>query len=175
MAAVTAEQFLELQQRLALYEDQQKNILQELQSQVKNEVALVAGGLQELYLKTKNAVEDLSLRLEKIEAKGSGGHKERSLNNPKHIDPDKLTGENMWKAWKSDVEDYCEESMEGMKDILDEVKDHEDEIGGEDFAGEVAIWWTRRAMLWRFLKKHTEGEAKKVVQGCRGNNGWEAW
>ena len=126
-----------------------------------------------MYQQTKMAVEELGARVDRMELRG--GNKERSLNNPKHIIPEKLNSGDMWKTRKSDVEDFCEESMEGMKEILDEVKDHDDEIGDEDLSGAAVIWWTRRAMLWRFLKKHTEGEAKKVVQGCRGNNGCEAW
>ena len=36
-------------------------------------------------------------------------------------------------------------------------------------------WWHKGAMLWRFLKQYTSGEAKKLVLSVDGNNGWEAW
>ena len=36
-------------------------------------------------------------------------------------------------------------------------------------------WWAKGEMLWRFLKRYTAGEAKRVVIGVREDNGWEAW
>ena len=30
-------------------------------------------------------------------------------------------------------------------------------------------------MLWRFLKRYTAGEARKVVSSASNRNGWEAW
>ena len=30
-------------------------------------------------------------------------------------------------------------------------------------------------MLWRFLKRYTAGEGRKVIAGVREDNGWEAW
>ena len=33
----------------------------------------------------------------------------------------------------------------------------------------------QREMTWRFLKRYTTGEAKKVVTSVSHHNGWEAW
>ena len=30
-------------------------------------------------------------------------------------------------------------------------------------------------MVWRFLKRYTTGEARKVVSSAPNRNGWEAW
>ena len=35
--------------------------------------------------------------------------------------------------------------------------------------------WALREMLWRFLKRYTAGEARKVVTRASHRNGWEAW
>jgi len=39
--------------------------------------------------------------------------------------------------------------------------------------------WTKglgnREMLWRFLKKYTAGDARKIVSSVSDRNGWEAW
>ena len=35
--------------------------------------------------------------------------------------------------------------------------------------------WAQREMIWRFLKRYTAGEARKVVSSASNRNGWEAW
>ena len=35
--------------------------------------------------------------------------------------------------------------------------------------------WEQREMLWRFLKRYTAGDARKVVSSVSDRNGWEAW
>ena len=36
-------------------------------------------------------------------------------------------------------------------------------------------WWDKTGMLWRFLRRHTDGDARKVVTSVYEKNGWEAW
>ena len=74
--------------------------------------------------------------------------------------------------WTSEVEDYCEVVRGGMKEALEAVKGQKEEV--EDRHLE-AHWWKERSELWRFLKRYTEGEAKKIVSGIKKDNGWEAW
>ena len=38
-----------------------------------------------------------------------------------------------------------------------------------------APMWNRKDRLYRYLRRNTEGEARKVLEGARANNGWEAW
>ena len=99
----------------------------------------------------------------------------KSLMHPKTIVPEVLSKEEEWRMWKSDVEDYCQEMFEGMKDMLEEIRKAEEEINEEWFDPTDEDWWSKGEMLWRFLKRYTSGEAKRVVMSVREDNGWEAW
>merc|ERR1712023_69994 len=35
--------------------------------------------------------------------------------------------------------------------------------------------WERRDRIYRYLRRNTEGDARKVIDAVRDNNGWEAW
>ena len=70
------------------------------------------------------------------------------------------------------MEDYVEELMPGMKEALDKVRDCEDEIEELTFENDE---WEQKEMLWRFLRKYTEGDAKKVVASVHERNGCTAW
>ena len=175
--AATVEQLEELRLKLVKYEDQQNQILVELRGQVASEVGSVTGGLKDLHERTRIAVEVLTQRVDQIEVGGaeqdkSGGKWTKSLMSSKHMIPNKLKSQDEWKGWKADVEDYCEETFLGMKKWLDEIKTADEEVTEEMLPGD---WWSRGAMLWRFLKKYTEGDGKKIIAGVRGDNGWEAW
>ena len=37
------------------------------------------------------------------------------------------------------------------------------------------VAWEQREMLWRFLKKYTAGDARKIVSSASDRNDWEAW
>ena len=37
-----------------------------------------------------------------------------------------------------------------------------------------ALAWEQREMLWRFLKKYTAGDARKIVSSVSDRNGWAA-
>ena len=82
---------------------------------------------------------------------------------------DKMEG---WRSWTADVEDYTEETMPGIRADLDMAKNQEEEVAEVDMDPEA---WSCREMIWRFLKKYTSGEARKVVCSAPNRNGWEAW
>ena len=94
----------------------------------------------------------------------------RSLVNPKFNNVPTLQDYKGWRAWKSDVEDYCEETFKGMKKSMEYAKNEkkEPDMQLEDHA-------EKSEMLWRFLKKHTEGDAKRIVTNVEHDNGYEAW
>jgi hypothetical protein len=63
-----------------------------------------------------------------------------------------------------------------MKEQLDAVKELEEEVEEMNFDNDDGEdWWSRSGMLWRFLRKYTDGEAKKIVTSVSKKNGWEAW
>ena len=164
----------DLRKKLQVYETQQEKIVAEMKSQLTIEVAAVATGLRELYEKVGTTVQQMEHRLVSLEKRdGTKGH--RSLISAKHMTPEKLTKPEEWRNWKSDVEDYCEEQFSGMKEILDKVKKSEEEINEAWFDPTEEEWWQKGEMLWRFLKRYTTSESKKVIQGVREDNGWEAW
>jgi len=177
---VSREEFEELKGKLALYEEQQKSQAVAMKAEVEQQVSHVAGGLRELYEQVSTSMKELESRIRKLEERlgsGGGASGKKSLLHPKHVLPDKLEKREDWRQWKSDVEDYCEELFEGMKDILEKVKKSEDPVDHLWFHVNEEHWWERGEMLWRFLKRYTAvgGEGRKVVMGVRDDNGWEAW
>ena len=60
-----------------------------------------------------------------------------------------------------------------MKDMLGKAKGSENEINEVWF--DAADWWNKAEMLYRFLKRYTGIEARRIVLGVSENNGWEAW
>ena len=76
------------------------------------------------------------------------------------------------RTWKADVEDYTEETMPGIRRHLEKAKEGDEEV--EEVDVDPAAW-EQREMLWRFLKRYTAGDARKVVSSVSDRNGWEAW
>jgi len=171
---VSQEEFDLLKSKLATYEEQQAKQAEEMREAVAREVTKVSTGLTDLYSKTAAAVSDLEAKIRKLEG-SYGGKAGRTLLNLKNAQPDKLSKNDEWRQWKSDVEDYCEETFAGMKDILDRVRRADSAVDELWFNSDEDQWWQKGEMLWRFLKRYTSGESRKVVTGVREDNGWEAW
>ena len=97
---------------------------------------------------------------------------QRSLLHYKNMTVPVLDKMDGWRSWTADVEDYTEETMPGIRADLDAAKNQEEEVAEVDMDPEA---WSCREMIWRFLKKYTSGEARKVVCSAPNRNGWEAW
>ena len=97
---------------------------------------------------------------------------QRSLLHYKNMSVGVLEKIDQWRTWKSEVEDYAEETVPGTRDYLEKAKSEEEEVSEVDWDDEA---WNQREMTWRFLKRYTTGEAKKVVTSVSHRNGWEAW
>jgi len=177
---VSQEQFEELRVRLVAYESQQAQSQTEMQQEVKNQVNEVSEGLKELYTVANIAVGAVATRVQKIEEelaaqKSRGGERmqgQRSLLHYKNMTVPVLDKMDGWRSWTADVEDYTEETMPGIRADLDAAKNQEEEVAEVDMDPEA---WSCREMIWRFLKKYTSGEARKVVCSAPNRNGWEAW
>ena len=113
----------------------------------------------------------VAARVDKLEEKISGGamHGQKSLLHHKNMSVAVLEKMDQWRSWTADVEDYTEETMPGIRSYLD--KSEEEEISEVDLDPEA---WAQREMIWRFLKRYTAGEARKVVASASHRNGWEA-
>jgi len=171
---VSLEQFEELRVRLVAYESQQAERQTEMQQELKNQVNEVTEGLKELYTTASLAVGAVAARVERIEEKIRGGamQGQKSLLHHKNMTVSVLEKMDQWRSWTADVEDYTEETMPGIRSDLDKAKSEEEEVSEVDMDPEA---WAQREMLWRFLKRYTAGEARKVVSSASNRNGWEAW
>ena len=123
---------------------------EEIKEEARIHVDSVAVGLRELYAQASSAVTKLDTRVEQLEAKGLGGGP-KPLLLPKHMTLSTLEKTDQWRGWKSDIEDYSEETLPGIKEHLDKAKENEEEIDEVDFDDKA---WEMKDMLWRFLR-HT--------------------
>ena len=99
-------------------------------------------------------------RADKLENENHKGSQNKSLINPKHMTLALLDKQDEWRKRKADVEDYAEESMSGSKTYLDIARGADEEvelltIGEEEWSNKVE-------MLGRFLKKYSDGDARKL-------------
>jgi hypothetical protein len=99
----------------------------------------------------------------------------KSLIHMKMITPSVLSQAEQWKRWKGDIEEYCEESAPGMKEILERTKKSEYDVDEEWFGNDPDGWWERADQLWRLMRRFTDGEARRVIMSIRNDNGYEAW
>jgi hypothetical protein len=177
MATVDAVQKNEdLRAKLQIYEEQQKSIMESMGSQVQNEVKTVTANLDMLDRETQQALNVLGERVKKLET-GGGEAKKVSLVHAQSFVPEALSKDEDWRKWKSDVEDYCEELVGGMKGTLAKARKTEDAMNADWFdlniPGDEDLWG-RGNELWTFLKRYTAGEARQVVTSVAEDNGWEA-
>ena len=148
-----------------------KLVMQQIIEGAKAEFASQRMNLQTLYEATSKELEAMKDRLEEVERKGSQNGKTKFLG-AKHMMPRTLDKQEDWKQWKGEVEDYCEEVMDGTKEVLEEVRNKKNTIEETDVK---ATWWKRRAEIWRLLKRFTSGEARRIITSVNKDNGYEAW
>ena len=163
--------------KLAEYEKAQEDWKANISNQVTFEIGKVTGGIGELYNKVELMLGMFDTRLRSLENEGKNTDKNqsKSLLLAKDMKPTSLDKEDQWRRWKSDIEDYCEEVFPGMKDMLDKARDADVTVDEVWFEGPASKWWERGDTLYRFLKRYTGTEARRVVLGVAEDNGWEAW
>ena len=162
--------------KLGTYEKAQEEWKTNLAGQVKFEIGKVTGGISELYSKVELMLTMFDTRLKAVEREDKGkGKDHRTLLLAKDMKPNMLDKEEQWRRWKSDIEDYCEEMFPGMKEMLEKARDSDITVDEPWFEGATEMWWQKSDMLFRFLKRYTGTEAKRVVLGVSDDNGWEAW
>jgi hypothetical protein len=151
---VSIEDFEILRQKLVTYEAQQVEAAGAMRAEVAQQVGQVAEGLNNLYAKAETALIEMARRIEEVEKYGGkgGGGKQKSLINVKDMKLNKLEKNDEWKRWKADLEDYAEEIFPGIRDILDSIKDRDDEIDDLSFKDGPEDWWSKAGMLWRFFE-----------------------
>ena len=170
---VSKEEFEELKRQLVKFEGVVSAQQQVMKETVGAEVGRVGTGLRELYDKADEALKAVNMRLDKLENEDHKGGQNRSLINPKHLTIATLDKQDEWRKWKADVEDYAEETMSGIKKYLDIAREADEEVELLTLGDEK--WWNKAEMIWRFLRKYSDGDAKKIVSSVRMRNGWEAW
>ena len=116
---VSKEEFEELRSKLATYEAQQKLSQTQMKEEVKGQVGDVTVGLKELYTTANTVVGKLDARIEKFESRGGGGGGQKSLLHYKNMTVNVLEKMDQWRNWKSNVEDYTEETLPGIRGYLE--------------------------------------------------------
>ena len=81
---VSREEFEELRATLVSYEQQQKESQEKIKDEARIQVDSVAVGVRELYAQVSSAVTKFDTRVEKLDAKGTGGG-QKSLLLPKNM------------------------------------------------------------------------------------------
>ena len=165
---------------LGQYEAAQASAQEESNNLITAEIAAVRGEAAKHLLDTRAvveaAVQGIHARLALLEREGEKGKNKKtkdSLLEAKLIVPQVFESEG-WAAWRRDVEDYCEEKFEGVKDVLEKVRGCREEVDELWFGNDDGGWWNLGEALWRFLRRYTKGDARKAVQAARDDNGWEA-
>ena len=121
---VSLEQFEELRLKLVAYASQQAVGQAEMQQEMKNQVSEVTNGLKEPYTTASIAVGAVAARVERIEESltsqriRGGPDRQKSLLHHKNMTVSVLEKMDQWRSWTSDVEDYTEETMPGIRRIL---------------------------------------------------------
>ena len=157
------------------YAKEQAAWKEDLAGAVRMEIGRVTGSLGELYANVERHIAMFEERIKRSEQEGRSNKGNQGLLHKKDMIPVVLEKDDQWRRWKSDVEDYTEETFAGMKEVLDKVKDADVSIEESWFIGAEEHWWNKGEALWRFLKRYAGGEARRVVLGVSEDNGWEAW
>ena len=153
-------------------------------AQVEEEIRALQGRYSGLESSSQGAFASVRQRIESIEegmrdrGRGhgeDGGKGGRSLIHPKMLNPAVLSQSDHWRKWKGDVEEYCEHIHRGMKDIMDQATKADGEIEEQWFHNTEDCWWDRSEVLWSFLRRFIDGEARRVVLSVSNCNGWNAW
>ena len=134
---VSLEQFEELRLKLVAYEAQQELGQAKMKSEVKEQVNEVTDGLKDLYNTANVAVGAVASRVDKLEEKirGGGGatQGQRSLLHYKNMSAGVLENIDRWRTWKSEVEDYTEETMPGIHKYLEKARNEDEEVSEVDW------------------------------------------
>ena len=81
--------------------------------------------------------------------------------------------------WKEDVEDFLDDANPGMKKFLQEVSMQAEGVKEEWLVSMSRVYGEKitgdGVKVWRALKGLTEGEARKVLNAVKSENGFEAW
>ena len=157
------------------YAKEQTAWKQDLAGAIRMEIGRVTGSLGELYANVERHIAMFEQRVSKTEQEHRREKSHDGLLHRKDMKPSVLEKEDQWRRWKSDIEDYAEETYDGMKDVLEKVRDSEVVVDEAWFAGVNESWWNKGESLYRFLKHYVGGEARRVVLGVSEDNGWEAW
>ena len=109
---------------------------------------------------------------------GRGGRDYIPLNNqlPEVFDNDLKA----WRSWKTDLLSYADSVTAGMKKFLTEVEGM-NESPNIEWLNQFSVREKQpfivedQVKIWRLLKKSTKGEARKIVEAIRDEDGYYAW
>lgn len=142
-------------------------------------------GLTTLYKETEKAIGELNKKVdekmgEPDDRRCSGGNMNKGYLPMKSMVPKAFTNqEEEWRQWQEDVMDYFDNVNPGMRKFLMEVEAQVDPISDKWIEDKVQEHGTKvagdKVQVWRALKNLTDGEARKVVNSVRSEDGFRAW
>ena len=177
-------------QQLNIELDKHKLALASVVDGARSEFTVLKGQLTDLHGHTAQAFGNVKAKVEQLEAeilqRGTPGKSHMGSTATQGYLPMKSmvpsvfgNSEEQWRGWQDDVADYVDSQRRGMKVVL---KAAEQEMGPIDEQWMLEQGHkhqvnaeAEKANLYRALKALTTGEAKTVVQGVRGENGYAAW
>ena len=117
----------------------------------------------------------------RIGGSGSGGRGGRDYIPLKNQMPDTFDNElKVWRNWRTDLLSYVDTVTPGMKRFMIEVESMNASPSREwlqEFAKREGMPFVveDQVKIWRVLKKTTKGEARKIVESIRDEDGYMAW
>ena len=165
---------------------------------LKDEIFVVVASAREEFIKSNDnlnylyknvdiAIAEMKSRLDQVEARGPGqGNRDRDQALKAYLPMKNTIPRNFdskleeWRSWKDDVLDFFDENNKGMRNFLVEVQ-KEESIDNEWLEGKARELGDKIAgkdegvRVWRALKGITHGEARKVINTVKDENGFKAW
>ena len=132
------------------------------------------------FAEVRDKVEQMEKQLdEKATDRNTGSNSHGFLPVKSMVPPVFGGSEDKWRSWQDDVSDYIDSQKAGLKVVMKAAEKSVDPISDLWMAEQTIQSGIgvekHKANLYRALKQLTSGEARTVVQGVRGEDGFEAW
>lgn len=175
--------------------DKHQHALTQVVDHARNEFNTLKTNMDALHGGTGTAFAEVRVRVDELDRMmadiKSGGH-----FGTGHMPGDNLKGKGLlptkdrvpktfgkaeadWKSWQEDVAAYFDTVHPGLGEVMKDASQQDDLIDRQWLTEMKKVYRDETidlaTELHRCLRALTEGEARLVVQGARGENGFEAW
>ena len=145
----------------------------------KTEFEDIRSKIQYIFDETAKIFADTTKRLDCLEQR-SGGKQKGYLPVKNTLSKTMSNKSEEWKQWKSDVEDFVDDANPGMKEMFREILKEKDSIIDKSWIEARTGMFPEAVIqdsikIYRLLKGLTDGEARKVLNIIKDENGFRAW